>query len=55
MAREMAGWVLSSFSPAREKLFSVATVRKTFNGYSSIRQRYAMKYYYTSGVYYKFA
>jgi hypothetical protein len=32
MARDTAGWVRRSFSAAREKLFSLATVRKTFKG-----------------------
>jgi hypothetical protein len=30
MARDTAGWVRSNFSPAREKLFSLATVRKVW-------------------------
>ncbi len=32
MASEMAGWVRSIFSAAREKLFSDATVRNTLSG-----------------------
>ena len=36
--REIAGWVRSSFSAAREKLVSVATVRKTRRGCSSIKR-----------------
>ena len=42
IASDTAGWVRSSFSAAREKLFSVATVRKTFNGYSSINAAYGI-------------
>jgi hypothetical protein len=37
--------VRSSFSPAREKLRSVATVRKTFSGYSSIGPAHIMRSY----------
>src|ERR1019366_4295084 len=47
--KEMAGCVRSSFSAAREKLFSVATVKKTRSGCSSICA------YYTTFEYYQFA
>src|SRR6202163_3618734 len=49
MDNEIAGCVRSNFSAAREKLFSVATVKKTRSGCSSICN------YYTTLEYYQFA
>src|SRR5208282_534763 len=54
-AKETAGCVLSSFSPAREKLFSLATVKNTFSGYSSISEVYRIIIIYSTTAHYKFA